>query len=81
LQLYSILNNLFKDNQSPFYAGFGNRETDAISYRAVDIDFRRIFIVNPQSEIVIFKSMYKKSYLLMNEIVDQMFPSVSSKLK
>ncbi|CAI2381834.1 unnamed protein product [Moneuplotes crassus] len=80
-QLFKIaallnIKNLFKDNHSPFYAGFGNRETDAISYRAVGIDFKRIFIVNPQGEIVILKSMYKKSYPLINELVDQMFPSV-----
>lgn len=83
-QLFKIaallnIKNLFKENHSPFYAGFGNRETDAISYRAVGIDFKRIFIVNPQGEIVILKSMYKKSYPLINELVDQMFPPVCSK--
>lgn len=83
-QLFKIaallnIKNLFKDNQSPFYAGFGNRDTDAISYRAVGIDFRRIFIINPRSEVVIMKTMYKKSYPLMNSLVDQMFPPVPSK--
>lgn len=83
-QLFKIaallnIKNLFREDQSPFYAGFGNRDTDAISYRAVGINFRRIFIVNPKSEVVIFKSMYKKSYPLMVDLVDQMFPPVCSK--
>lgn len=83
-QLFKIaallnIKNLFQETQIPFYAGFGNRDTDAISYRAVGINFRRIFIINPKSEVVIFKSMYKKSYPLMVELVDQMFPPVCSK--
>lgn len=83
-QLFKIaallnIKNLFKEEQCPFYAGFGNRDTDAISYRAVGINIRRIFIINPKSEVVVFRSMYKKSYPLMNELVDQMFPPVCSK--
>ena len=83
-QLFKIaallnIKNLFKEDQCPFYAGFGNRDTDAISYRAVGINIRRIFIINPKSEVVVFRSMYKKSYPLMNELVDQMFPPVCSK--
>ena len=31
------IRNLFPDEWNPFYAGFGNRDTDAISYRAVGI--------------------------------------------
>ena len=55
--LYNI-KNLFKEHQQPFYAGFGNRDTDAISYVAVGIDLRRIFIINPSSEVVVLKSAY-----------------------
>mmetsp|Transcript_17982 Transcript_17982/g.15903 ORF Transcript_17982/g.15903 Transcript_17982/m.15903 type:complete len:143 (+) Transcript_17982:139-567(+) len=85
-QLFKIsallnIKNLFKDQKAPFYAGFGNRDTDAMSYRAVGIDFRRIFIINPQGEVVILQSMYKKSYPLINELVDQMFPPVCSARK
>ena len=71
--------NLFKDGSMPFYAGFGNRETDAISYRAVGISLKKIFIINPQSEVVILQSMYKKTYELINDMVDQVFPPVASK--
>ncbi|KAK3092157.1 lipin Ned1, partial [Teratosphaeriaceae sp. CCFEE 6253] len=36
---------------SPFYAGFGNRLTDALSYRSVNIPSTRIFTINSQSEV------------------------------
>ncbi|CDW81529.1 UNKNOWN [Stylonychia lemnae] len=72
---------------NPFHGGFGNRETDAISYRAVDIDLRNIFIINPQGEIHHFDSLYKKTqnlqsiqfndrYQLLAELVHQMFPRI-----
>mmetsp|Transcript_971 Transcript_971/g.1256 ORF Transcript_971/g.1256 Transcript_971/m.1256 type:complete len:90 (+) Transcript_971:168-437(+) len=57
--------NLFpvSENPDPFFSGFGNRETDAISYRAVGISLSRIFIVNPQGELYNVDSKeYKKSY-------------------
>uniref|UniRef100_A0AC34GKD4 LNS2/PITP domain-containing protein n=1 Tax=Panagrolaimus sp. ES5 TaxID=591445 RepID=A0AC34GKD4_9BILA len=42
----SNLRDLFPD-EHPFYAGFGNRETDIKTYSAVDIPLERIFIINP----------------------------------
>lgn len=38
-------------NYTPFYAGFGNRGTDSISYKSVGVPEGKIFIINPQSEI------------------------------
>jgi phosphatidate phosphatase LPIN len=82
-QLFKIaalrnVRNLFPADEQCFYSGFGNRDTDAISYRAVGINLGKIFIINKSSEIHHFNSMYKKSYPLLNEIVDEMFPSVPS---
>ena len=51
--------NIFKEDINPFYAGFGNRDTDAISYRAMGISLKNIFIINPQSEVIMLHSMYK----------------------
>jgi phosphatidate phosphatase PAH1 len=48
--LQNIL-NLFPPNSEPFYAGFGNRDTDAISYRAVAVNLGKIYIINPKGEI------------------------------
>eukprot|EP00347_Sterkiella_histriomuscorum_P016443 403353152 len=73
--------NLFPEESNPFVGGFGNRDTDAISYRAVGISLDKIFIVNDDGEIYHFNSQNKKSYSLLNDIVDDMYPSVLEGLK
>jgi phosphatidate phosphatase PAH1 len=70
------IRNLFPDEHHPFYCGFGNRDTDAVSYRAVGIDLGRIFIINHDGEIHHYNSTYKKSYPLLTELVDDMFPDL-----
>lgn len=37
--------------RSPFYAGFGNRITDALSYRSVDVPSSRIFTIDSNGEV------------------------------
>ena len=37
---------------NPFYAGFGNRITDALSYRSVGIPSSRIFTINSNAEVI-----------------------------
>lgn len=69
--------SLFPANSEPFYAGFGNRDTDAISYRAVAINLGKIFIINPGGEVKQFHNMYIKSYPEIDKLVDVMFPSIT----
>ncbi|CAH1442738.1 unnamed protein product [Lactuca virosa] len=38
----------FPDDWNPFYAGFGNRDTDEFSYLKVGIPKGKIFIINPK---------------------------------
>lgn len=38
-------------NRNPFYAGFGNRITDAMSYRSVNIPSSRIFTIDSGGEV------------------------------
>lgn len=65
-------------NQSPFYAGFGNRITDALSYRSVDVPSSRIFTVDPSGELKLeLMSNFKSSYVKLNAIVDHMFPPIN----
>jgi phosphatidate phosphatase LPIN len=65
---------LFGD-RSPFYAGFGNRITDAISYRAVEVPPSRIFTIDPTGDVKLeLLANYKTSYVKLNETVDQLFP-------
>jgi hypothetical protein len=42
--------HLFR-NRNPFYAGFGNRITDALSYRSVDVPSSRIFTIDSYGEV------------------------------
>jgi len=63
---------------SPFYAGFGNRDTDVISYSSVGVPEGKIFVINPSGEIQIQNVGVRKSYHSLVEVVDAMFPSVGS---
>ncbi len=65
--------------KTPFYAGFGNRITDALSYRSVGIPSSRIFTINTDSEVhmeLLEMAGYKASYVSIGELVDQFFPPV-----
>lgn len=69
---------------SPFYAGFGNRLTDALSYRSVNIPSTRIFTINSNSEVsldLLSLNHYKTAYNSMREIVDHYFPPVGLLVK
>lgn len=71
--------NLFSHKRNPFYAGFGNRLTDALSYRSVNIPSTRIFTINSVAEVsldLLTLNKYKSSYVTMREVVDHFFPPV-----
>jgi phosphatidate phosphatase PAH1 len=51
---------LFPSDCNPFYAGFGNRDTDEISYLKVGIPLGKIFIINPK----VNKSLFLKNKML-----------------
>jgi hypothetical protein len=42
------IKSLFPQESKPFYAGFGNRDTDELSYLKVGIPRGKIFIINPK---------------------------------
>ncbi|RHZ77412.1 hypothetical protein Glove_180g112 [Diversispora epigaea] len=70
---------LFKD-RNPFFAGFGNRITDALSYRSVNVPSSRIFTIDSNGEVKLqLLSGYKSSYIDLSDLVDQMFPHTGSK--
>ncbi|EKG18503.1 Lipin [Macrophomina phaseolina MS6] len=78
--LRDIMNLFLKPpGQTPFYAGFGNRFTDALSYRSVNIPSTRIFTINSNAEVsldLLSLNKYKTGYQSMREIVDHYFPPV-----
>ncbi|KAJ3394949.1 Nuclear elongation and deformation protein 1 [Lobulomyces angularis] len=72
------IKKLWKDNDTPFFAGFGNRITDAISYKQVDIPSSKIFTIDPTGKIKLeLLNGFESSYIKLNDIVDQIFPPVN----
>ena len=78
------LYSLFPGRTTPFYAGFGNRLTDALSYRTVSIPSSRIFTINSNAEVsldLLNLNKYRTSYVNIREVVDHFFPPVSMLVK
>lgn len=46
--IWQDIRALFPSDYNPFYAGFGNRDTDELSYRKIGIPKGKIFIINPK---------------------------------
>jgi phosphatidate phosphatase LPIN len=73
-----------RSTRTPFYAGFGNRLNDALSYRSVSIPPTRIFTINSNAEVsmhLLSLNKYRTSYVTMREIVDHYFPPVGMLIK
>lgn len=72
------IKSLYGDlDETPFYAGFGNRITDALSYRSVGVPSSRIFTINPNGDVhleLLELSGYKSSYVSISDLVDHFFP-------
>ncbi|KAF6166465.1 hypothetical protein GIB67_038202 [Kingdonia uniflora] len=68
---------LFPSDYNPFYAGFGNRDTDELSYRKIGIPKGKIFIINPKGEVAISQRIDVKSYTSLHTLVNDMFPPTS----
>lgn len=78
------IRSLYGPDRTPFYAGFGNRFTDQISYRTVDVPRTRIFTINSNAEVsldLLSLNKLKLSYVNMTEVVDHYFPPVSTLIK
>ena len=73
IPLLTEIKNLFPDNVNPFFAGFGNRDTDAIAYRYLDIPLNNIFIVDPNSEVIQLGKEETTSYKDINNELEKYF--------
>ncbi|KAG7536721.1 LNS2/PITP [Arabidopsis suecica] len=69
---------LFPPEHNPFYAGFGNRDTDEISYLKVGIPRGKIFIINPKGEVAVNRRIDTRSYTNLHALVNGMFPATTS---
>ncbi|XXH02452.1 hypothetical protein Hte_008828 [Hypoxylon texense] len=78
------IRSLYGPDNHCFYAGFGNRLTDQISYRTVDVPRNRIFTINSNAEVsldLLSLNKLKLSYVNMSEVVNHYFPPVSTLVK
>jgi phosphatidate phosphatase LPIN len=66
-----------------FFAGFGNRITDAMSYRSVGIPTSKIYTIDSTGVLKteLLQSAHKGSYMGLNDLVNEMFPPVTSKFQ
>ena len=76
MQCLRTIGDLFPEEWNPFYAGFGNRDTDVVSYAHVGVPDGRNFTINPKSEVVAAETKTRKTWTLgcLNELVHEMFP-------
>ncbi|XP_022694239.1 phosphatidate phosphatase LPIN1-like isoform X2 [Varroa jacobsoni] len=59
----------------PFYAGFGNKMTDALSYKTVSVPVNRIFTINHRGEVSQeLMGNVGRTYHCLGEIADLIFP-------
>nr|XP_018259853.1 uncharacterized protein I303_07924 [Kwoniella dejecticola CBS 10117]OBR82011.1 hypothetical protein I303_07924 [Kwoniella dejecticola CBS 10117] len=67
-----------------FFAGFGNRITDAMSYRSVGIPAAKIYTIDSTGVVkteLLSAAGHKGSYIQLNDLVNEVFPPVSTKNK
>ncbi|KAJ0262553.1 Phosphatidate phosphatase PAH2 [Hirschfeldia incana] len=69
---------LFPPEHNPFYAGFGNRDTDEISYLKVGIPRGKIFTINPKGEVAVNRRVDTRSYTNLHALVNGMFPATTT---
>uniref|UniRef100_A0A8C9TC14 phosphatidate phosphatase n=1 Tax=Scleropages formosus TaxID=113540 RepID=A0A8C9TC14_SCLFO len=78
IECLTDIKNLFYPNTEPFYAAFGNRATDAYTYKEVGVSLNRIFTVNPKGELIQEHAKTNiSSYGRLCEMVDQVFPLIT----
>ncbi len=74
IPLLTEIKNLFPENVEPFYAGFGNRNTDAYAYRYLNIPLNNIFLVDPNSEVIQLGKEEITTYKEINNKLENYFP-------
>lgn len=94
--LRDILRLFAEGTQEPFFAGFGNRITDAMSYRSVGIPASKIYTIDSTGVVkteLLQAAGHKGSYIQLvsvyaesetdkqNDLVNEVFPPVSTKFK
>ena len=73
------IQKLFPEDFNPFYAGFGNRSTDEVSYSAAGIESGKIFTLNSRGQVSVYGHNRNASSIHdLNESVNDIFPAINS---
>ncbi|EAN93473.1 putative lipin [Trypanosoma cruzi] len=75
--LKSVLDT-FPAQSKPFYAGFGNRFNDVVSYTATQIPQHKIFIIDPNSVLHVYN--VRQTYKNLAHLVDVTFPPIVKRI-
>lgn len=80
IQVLRDIKQVFGETQdyNPIFAGFGNKDTDAIAYRVISIPKRRVFIINPKGDIYNLKTQVTVSYGQLATNLEEDFPPFDS---
>lgn len=78
IQCLTQILNLFPPEVCPYYAGFGNKITDAIAYESVGVNKNKIFIINEKGRINQYNKYYITTYTQLDESIEELFPDVRS---
>ena len=71
------IQKLFPEDFNPFYAGFGNRSTDEVSYSAAGIESGKIFTLNSRGQVSVYGHNRNASSIHdLNESVNDIFPAI-----
>ena len=76
IPVLSEIKNLFPQESNPFFAGFGNRDTDGIAYRYLGIPLNYIFLIDTASKVLRLGDTKKESYKEIADKVEDIFPLV-----
>ena len=74
------IRQLFPAEWNPFYAGFGNRGSDVVSYAAVGVPRGRTFTINPKGEMVNEAFRHARRFTLqqVKALLEEFFPAVAA---
>ena len=78
IPLLTELKNLFPEGVKPFFAGFGNRETDGVAYRYLEVPLNNIFIIDTSSNVLRLGDTKKTSYKELSTNLEGIFPYVEN---
>jgi len=78
IPLLTEIKNLFPEGTKPFFAGFGNRETDGVAYRYLEVPLNNIFIIDTSSKVLRLGETIKTSYKELSTNLDGIFPIIEN---